>query len=65
MTVGDDGHRSYTAKGLPADDVKKADAEFKKGVLRCAEGRRLPAKADPAKMNKPMIIGILVILVSW
>ena len=63
ITVGETVIKSYTAKGLAADDVKKADAEFKKGVGDALKAAGYPAKADPAKMNKPMIIGILVILV--
>ena len=50
-------------KGLSAEDAKKKDGEFKKGVADALKAAGYPAKADPAKMNKPMIIGILVILV--
>ena len=63
ITVGETVIKSYTSKGLAADDAKKADAEFKKGVGDALKAAGYPAKADPAKMNKPMIIGILVILV--
>ncbi len=63
ITVGETVIKSYAAKGLAADDAKKADAEFKKGVGDALKAAGYPAKADPAKMNKPMIIGILVILV--
>ncbi|MBS0435177.1 MAG: MHS family MFS transporter [Proteobacteria bacterium] len=63
ITVGETVIKSYAAKGLSADDAKKADAEFKKGVGDALKAAGYPAKADPAKMNKPMIIGILVILV--
>ncbi len=63
ITVGETVIKSYTSKGLSADDAKKADAEFKKGVADALKAAGYPAKADPAKMNKPLIIGILVILV--
>ena len=63
ITVGDTVIKSYTSKGLTADDAKKADAEFKKAVADTLKAAGYPAKADPAKMNKPVIIGILVILV--
>jgi MFS family permease len=63
ITVGETVIKSYTAKGLAGDDLKKADAEFKKSVADTLKAAGYPAKADPAKMNKPLIIGILVILV--
>jgi len=63
ITVGDTVIKSYTAKGLSADDAKKADAEFKKAVADTLKAAGYPAKADPAKMNKPMIVGILFLLV--
>lgn len=63
ITIGDTVIKSYAAKGLSADDAKKADAEFKKSVADTLKAAGYPAKADPAKMNKPLIIGILVILV--
>jgi MFS family permease len=63
ITVGETVIQSYTAKGMPADDAKKKDAEFKKGVADALKTAGYPAKADPAKMNKPLIVGILFILV--
>ncbi len=63
ITVGETVIKSYTSKGLAADDAKKADADFKKAVADALKAAGYPAKADPAKMNKPLIIGILVILV--
>ncbi|MFT3957288.1 MAG: MFS transporter [Piscinibacter sp.] len=63
ITVGDTVIKGYTSKGLSADDAKKADAEFKKSVADTLKAAGYPAKADPAKMNKPLIVGILFILV--
>jgi len=63
ITVGDTVIKSYNAKGMAPDDVKKADAEFKKSVADALKTAGYPTKADPAKMNKPMIVGILFILV--
>ena len=63
IKVGETVIASYTSKGAAADDVKKKDAEFKKNVADTLKAAGYPAKADPAKMNKPLIIGILVILV--
>lgn len=63
ITVGETVIKSYTSKGLAPDDAKKADAEFKKAVADTLKAAGYPAKADPAKMNKPVIVGILVLLV--
>ena len=63
IKVGETVIASYTSKGIPADEAKKKDGEFKKAVGDTLKAAGYPAKADPAKMNKPLIIGILVILV--
>jgi MFS family permease len=65
ITVGETVIKSYAAKGLSADDAKKADAEFRKGVADALKAAGYPAKADPAKMNKPLMVGILLLLVIY
>ncbi|GKS92114.1 MULTISPECIES: MFS transporter [unclassified Acidovorax] len=54
---------SYSAKGLPADQVKAKDAEFKKAVADTLKADGYPTKADPAKMNKVMMVVLLTYLV--
>jgi len=54
---------SYTSKGIPADEAKAKDAAFKKSVADTLKADGYPAKADPAKMNKVMMIVILTYLV--
>jgi MFS family permease len=63
IKIGETVIASYTSKGIAADEAKKKDGEFKKSVSETLKAAGYPAKADPAKMNKPLIIGILVILV--
>ncbi|MEO7549041.1 MAG: MFS transporter, partial [Ramlibacter sp.] len=53
----------YTAKGIPADEAKAKDAAFKKAVAETLKADGYPTKADPAKMNKVMVIAILTYLV--
>jgi MFS family permease len=65
IKVGETVITSYGAKGLPADEVKKKDAEFKKAVSEALKAAGYPAKADPAKMNKPLIVAILTLLVIY
>jgi len=54
---------SYAATGLAPDDLKKKDAEFKKLVADDLKAAGYPAKADPAKVDKVMIVVILTYLV--
>ena len=63
IKIGDKEIPSYTSKGLSADDAKKADADFKKAVRGALNEAGYPAKADPAQINKPMVLLILVYLV--
>jgi hypothetical protein len=50
-----------TVQGEPA----KQGAEFKKAVSDAIKAAGYPAKADPAQINKPMVIAILTILVLY
>jgi MFS family permease len=54
---------SYSAKGLPADEAKKLDVAFKKAVADDLKAAGYPTKADPAKVNKPLVTAILFYLV--
>ncbi|WP_372528686.1 MFS transporter, partial [Piscinibacter sp.] len=63
ITIGDKVIESYAAKGLPADEAKKKDAEFKRAVGAALKEAGYPTKADPDKMNKPLIVAILTLLV--
>jgi MFS family permease len=63
IKVGDTVIEGYTSRGLPADQAKAKDAEFKKGVIEALRAAGYPAKADPAQVNKLMIIAILTYLV--
>jgi MFS family permease len=54
---------SYASKGIPADEAKKKDADFKKAVADTLKTAGYPSKADPAKMNKVLVIAILTYLV--
>ncbi|WP_039853122.1 MFS transporter [Hylemonella gracilis] len=63
IKVGDKVIQGYSAKGITADEVKAKDAEFKKAVADTLKEAGYPAKADPAKMNKIMMVIILAYLV--
>lgn len=63
VKIGDTEIAGYTSKGLAPADAKAKDAEFKKAIRDALNAAGYPAKADPAAMNLPAILGILVILV--
>ena len=63
IKIGERSIPSYTAKGIPADEAKKKDADFKKLVADDLKTAGYPAKADPAKVDKFMVTLILFYLV--
>ena len=63
IKIGETVIPSYTAKGLPADEAKKMDGEFKKAVADALKAAGYPTKADPARVNTVMVVLILSYLV--
>ncbi|HQQ69784.1 MAG TPA: MFS transporter [Alicycliphilus sp.] len=63
IKIGQTTIPSYASKGIPADEAKAKDAAFKKAVADTLKADGYPAKADPAKMNKVMMVIILTYLV--
>lgn len=63
IKIGDAAIQGYSSKGLPADEAKKKDAEFKKAVANDLKTAGYPSKADPAKIDKVMVTAILFYLV--
>ncbi|CAN5559207.1 MFS transporter [soil metagenome] len=63
IKIGESVISSYSSKGLPADELKKKDSEFKKLVADDLKAAGYPTKADPAKTDKFMVIAILTYLV--
>ncbi len=63
IKIGETVIPGYTSKGLPAVEAKLKDVEFKKAVAEALKGAGYPSKADPAKVDKVMVILILTYLV--
>lgn len=63
IKIGETVITSYSSKGLPADEAKKKDGEFKKAVADALKAAGYPSKADPAKIDKVMVVVILTYLV--
>ncbi len=62
ITIGETKIESYTSKGLTPEDAKAKDAAFKKSVAEALKAAGYPTKADPAKLDKVMVVAILVYL---
>ena len=63
IKIGETVIAGYSAKGISADEAKKKDAEFKKAVADTLKADGYPTSADPARMDKFMMIVILTYLV--
>ena len=63
IKVGETTIASYASRGIPADEARAKDAAFKKAVAETLKAECYPAHADPAKMNKGMLVVILTYLV--
>ena len=63
IKIGETVIQGYTSKGLPADEAKKKDGEFKKAVADALKTAGYPSKADPAKVDKFTVVVILTYLV--
>jgi len=63
IKIGETEIASYSAKGLPADEVKAKSAEFRKAVAEALKAAGYPAKADMAKFDKVTVVVILTYLV--
>ncbi|RNF83793.1 MFS transporter [Montanilutibacter psychrotolerans] len=65
VSIGSVPVASYEATGLPKD-VSKAHGEAFTGALKAAlERGGYPAQADPERINKPMVLLILTVLVIY
>jgi MFS family permease len=70
IKVGDKVYPSFNATmtpdGLNFDkESKDKEAALKKDMGAVLKGAGYPAKADPAQINKPMVVGLLFILVIY
>ena len=63
IKIGDQTVASFAGTGLPADQMKTRAAEFNKNMTDAIRKHGYPAAANPAEMNKPMLVIILTYLV--
>ncbi len=65
VKIGETVIEGYSSKGLPADEAKAKDAAFKKAVRDALNAAGYPAKANPAEVNIPAVLALLVVLVIY
>ena len=63
MRIGGDEVVSKSAAGLGKDEVKATKVEVETRIKAALVQAGYPAKADPARMNIPMILGVLFVFV--
>ncbi|THD77312.1 MAG: MFS transporter [Phenylobacterium sp.] len=56
---------SFRGETLPAAELKTQKAAWTKSLGAALKTAGYPAKADPAKMNKPLVVGLLWLLVIY
>ncbi len=65
VKVGDKVIQGYDATGLSKEEAAAKDKEFKKELGDAIKAAGYPTKADPAQMNKGMVLVLLTILVIY
>jgi MFS family permease len=65
IKIGEQEIASYNGRGLDADAAKTQGAAFDKSMTEAIRKHGYPAKADPAQMDKVMLVVVLTILVIY
>lgn len=65
VKVGDTVIASYNSNGLSKDDAAAKSKAFTTAFGDAIKAAGYPAKADPAQINKPMVLVLLTILVLY
>jgi len=65
VKIGDKVIQSYNASTLSKDEAAAKEKAFSKDVADAIKAAGYPTKADPAQMNKGMVLLLLVILVLY
>ncbi len=65
ISIGGQTLPSYSAQGLSSADAQQRFAAFRKQLGAVLTHAGYPSRADPAQMNKPLIVAILTLLVIY
>jgi MFS family permease len=65
VKIGDKVINGYDATSLSKEEAAAKDAAFKKELGDAVKAAGYPTKADPAQINKPMVLALLTLLVIY
>jgi hypothetical protein len=65
VQIGDQVVQSFRGEALPKEVFTAQRAAWEKGLGESLSAAGYPAKADSAKVNKPLVIGVLTLLVLY
>ena len=65
VKVGNDEFTSFEGAGMPKPEFAAKSGELNKALTAAIRSHGYPAKADPAEMNKFMVVVLLTILVIY
>jgi hypothetical protein len=65
VQVGETTVASFDGRDLPKKVFDERKAGWTKALSGVLQGHGYPAKADPAEVNKPLVVGLLWILVIY
>jgi MFS family permease len=65
VRIGERVLTSFPGQTLPVDEFKARRAEWEAGLGAALSDAGYPAKADPAQVNRPLVVGILALLVLY
>ena len=65
IQVGSQIIPTFSGKGMTGPEFKEKETALKKDIGAAIKAAGYPTKADPAKINKPMVTAILVLLVIY
>ena len=65
IQVGSQVIPTFSGEGLPPAAFKEQEAALKKDIGAAMKAAGYPVRSDPSKMNKPVVLGILVLLVIY
>lgn len=65
VKIGSVTIESFEGKGMPKDELKKRTEEFGKTLAAATKEAGYPAKADMERVNKPMVLFLLTLLVIY
>ncbi len=65
VKIGETSVASFQGSNMPKKAFSEAKAAWGKTLTSALAAKGYPAKSDPAKMNKPLVVGLLFLLVLY